>query len=232
MSRVLRVAVCEWCNSEFGLTDPRGRFCGRNCAARWRVVQPVYVAAFARRSAGSRRQAQRDRRNARIAAGLGDRETRFKSKLAPPNENGCRLWTAGCFDDGYGAFKTQDKLVRAHRYAWEIVNGQIPDGMLVCHKCDVPTCCEISHLWIGTNKDNMRDMVEKGRACSGDRNRAAHVPLRGELNARARLTEADIRFIRESVASGVCRKELAEKYDVGLPHICSIVVRRNWKHVS
>lgn len=90
-------------------------------------------------------------------------EDRFFEKVSPEPNSGCHLWTAHCNREGYGTFKLEGKKARAHRVAWEIANGPIPDGLHVCHTCDVPECVNPSHLWVGTNTDNMRDCVKKGR---------------------------------------------------------------------
>jgi hypothetical protein len=67
---------------------------------------------------------------------------------------------------GYGALKLKGKKVNTHRLAYELVKGEIPDGMCVCHSCDNRKCIEISHLWLGSKADNNRDMGQKGRAVS------------------------------------------------------------------
>ena len=82
---------------------------------------------------------------------------------------GC--WLYGGKTDRYGHVYVRGKIMVAHRVAYELVKGEIPEGMLVCHKCDVPGCCNPDHLWIGTDKDNMQDMVRKGRGITR-RNRA------------------------------------------------------------
>lgn len=71
----------------------------------------------------------------------------------------CWLWQRSFFFNGYGRFGDH----RAHRVAWEFVNGKISDGLLVLHKCDVRSCVNPSHLFLGTQMDNMHDMIEKGR---------------------------------------------------------------------
>jgi hypothetical protein len=64
---------------------------------------------------------------------------------------------------GYGKHFAKGKTIIAHRWAWEIVNGPIPDGLLVCHKCDVTSCVNPDHLFIGTQKENLKDCRDKGR---------------------------------------------------------------------
>lgn len=77
----------------------------------------------------------------------------------------CWLWTAGATTKGYGYFcPTRPNKVYAHRYSWELVNGAIPTGLLVCHTCDNPPCVNPSHLFLGTVRDNAIDMSLKGRA--------------------------------------------------------------------
>jgi hypothetical protein len=78
--------------------------------------------------------------------------------------SGCREWQGPTDGRGYGTMHVGGHRVRAHRVAWTIVNGPIPEGMFVCHRCDNPKCVRDDHLFIGTQADNMRDCARKGRA--------------------------------------------------------------------
>jgi len=91
---------------------------------------------------------------------------RFARYVFPVTECGCWIWTGALHvRDGYGVFSTLDpKMVwGAHRYAWQLRNGPIPDGMHVLHRCDVRCCVNPDHLFLGTHADNMRDKVSKNR---------------------------------------------------------------------
>lgn len=76
----------------------------------------------------------------------------------------CWPWKGGFYPDGYGRVRMGGKPKRAHRVAYELANGPVPKGLLVCHTCDNPKCCNPSHLFAGTRQDNFDDMVRKGRA--------------------------------------------------------------------
>jgi hypothetical protein len=83
----------------------------------------------------------------------------------------CWLWSGVGDRNGYRQARYQGKHWQAHRLVWTLERGPIPKGMLVCHSCDTPPCCNPSHLWLGTNADNTEDRERKGRtrAASGER---------------------------------------------------------------
>lgn len=82
--------------------------------------------------------------------------------------DGCWIWTAGTYKHGgYGLISIGDRNHRTHRVAWILANGEIPEGLFVCHHCDNPPCVRPDHLFLGTNLDNMRDSNQKGRLTKG-----------------------------------------------------------------
>ena len=86
---------------------------------------------------------------------------RFWSKV--DKSYSCWLWTAGTDWQGYGLFTVDGRQWRANRYAMHISKGLDKDKPFVCHTCDNPACVNPNHLWNGTNTDNMRDKIAKGR---------------------------------------------------------------------
>jgi len=89
---------------------------------------------------------------------------------------------------GYRQLLADGQRVMAHRFSWELHFGPIPDGLLVCHKCDNPPCVRPDHLFLGTHKDNAADKVSKGRQTRCGANNYH----RGEDHYAARLTAADV----------------------------------------
>ncbi len=89
---------------------------------------------------------------------------RFTEKTNKSGPGGCWLWTCMVNNYGYGLMQCFGRHALAHRLSWVIHYGPIPDGLFVCHRCDVRHCVNPTHLYLGTNTDNMRDMHAKGRA--------------------------------------------------------------------
>lgn len=146
----------------------------------------------------------------------------FWARAEPDLNTGCWLWTgAATKDDGYGQFGKP--VVLAHRYAWVLAYGPIPEGdghhgTCVLHRCDTPRCINPAHLFLGTQGENVEDMVSKGRC--------RRAP--GEANRHAVLTREDVLAIR---ASGLPQAELAAIYGVQPPAISRILSRQRWKHI-
>lgn len=145
---------------------------------------------------------------------------RFLSKIKK-HENGCWLWGASLDKDGYGWFSViSTKHSRAHRVSWEIFTGEkIPAGKLCLHKCDNPSCVNPEHLFLGTQKENIKDMFSKGR--QSNRN--------GENGARAKLTWEYVNKIRQTY-SGINGEQtrLAEIFGVNAITINDILHKRTW----
>ena len=139
---------------------------------------------------------------------------------------GCRLWM-GCVNrSGYAYLKkpSERKNVLAHRVAWELVHGEITDGLHVCHHCDTPRCINVEHLFLGTNADNRADSVAKGRQASGTR----CGDRRGEKNANARLTDEIVSVLRARKAGGERTAALAAEVGVRREHLWRVLTGRNW----
>ena len=90
-------------------------------------------------------------------------QARLLAKVSPEPNTGCWLWTGAVDEDGYGRFFYRGKNRHAHRVSYELHAAPITDGRFVCHTCDVRLCVNPLHLWLGTNADNIRDGVRKGR---------------------------------------------------------------------
>jgi hypothetical protein len=153
----------------------------------------------------------------------GTANERFWAKVHKTDS--CWNWTAAMGPGGYGQFgvSKQRGLVVAHRYSWELANGPIPVGMFVCHKCDNRACVNPEHLFLGTQADNVRDMVAKGRG----RN-----PI-GESHPRSKVTVEFVRMVRERYAcGGVSQPQLARETGIGVGHMYNILYGLSWRHAG
>lgn len=139
--------------------------------------------------------------------------------------DGCWLWTGARTSDGYGSVRVEGRMVGAHRVAYELAHGAMPTGTSVLHTCDVRSCVRPDHLFLGTQEDNVRDMVAKGRAnLTG---------IRGERHHDAKLTADDVREIRRMHAAGEGGyMRLAKRFGVRRTSILKIVRRQTWKDVT
>lgn len=116
-------------------------------------------------------------------------------------------------------------MAYAHRFSYVLHFGEIPEGLIVCHRCDNPPCVNPRHLFLGTYKDNTQDCIRKGRD-------SHHNPPKGERQHLAKLTEANVREIRAEYAAGISIKELTAKYGLVKSSMTSVVKRQTWKHVT
>ena len=151
-------------------------------------------------------------------------QERFWAKVDQRGPNDCWEWTASGLKSGYGSFGVNGKMELAHRVAWTLANGEIPDGLCVCHSCDNPPCVNAAHLFLGTQADNLADMRAKGRQ--------GYYGLPGEKHPKAKLTERDVRFIRHWLSKGYTEQSTADAFGVCRKSICHNKTGSTWSHVS
>jgi hypothetical protein len=202
--------VCEQCGAAFEawaavVARGEGRFCCRDCYTVWRASD----------------------------AGRIPLEVLFRrrfDRIDRGDPYDCWDWPGTRNDHGYGTMAVgragQQRIRRAHRLAWEFLVGPIPDGLDVCHHCDNRLCINPKHLFLGTHAENMRDAARKGRT------RGGLVPLPGEANPGARLTDAEVLAMRRRYSAGrVTMSRLAAEYGVSLSVVANVLTRRTWRHL-
>lgn len=177
------------------------------------------------------------------------REEQFWAKV-DRSAGPCWPWLARLGRDGYGQTKWGGKNVRAHRLAWELTFGPIPEGKFILHArgCNNPACVNPAHLRVGTHAENMEDRNAQGRqskgnahadtmrrvASRGDANGLRLHPeraARGETNGNAKLVAANIPVIDARIAAGETQAFIAADYGVAHTLIGKIARREIWKHI-
>lgn len=164
-------------------------------------------------------------------------ENKFWRKVIKgKSKNDCWGWDASCFKAGYGqithGYRIGEHLsLKAHRVSYEIHFGKIPKGALVCHTCDTPSCSNPKHLYLGTPKSNVQDMIKRGR----------RYDTSGVNNGQSKITEKDVKAIRRLYAkntkTGRVRKEYSQKriadmFGISQSVVYDIVRRNYWSHVK
>lgn len=148
---------------------------------------------------------------------------RFMEKVAKgqDEQNDCWEWTAAKYRGGYGHFRKlvdeQWKMVKAHRYAYEVFKGPLEPTLQVCHTCDNPSCVNPAHLFAGTAKENSDDKIKKGRFKPGRNHKHKW------------LTQEIVDNMRKDYDNGMTQIEIVNKYGYSRAQVCRVVNRQIWK---
>ncbi len=121
--------------------------------------------------------------------------------------------------DGYVRIMRDRRNVYLHRLVWEAHNGKIPNGKLIRHSCDNPSCMNLNHLILGTPADNMADMVSRGRS------------LKGENHNLSKLRDSDVKKIRRLRSSGSSLQFIADLFSISITKVSRISNRKTWRHI-
>jgi hypothetical protein len=147
---------------------------------------------------------------------------RFHSKVAPEALTGCWIWIGAVKELGYGVIglgTREQGTAKAHRVAYQLYKGQIPDGLNVLHECDNPSCVNPAHLYAGTLSDNMRDCVKRKRLVTPNN--------RGERSTTRVLTKSQVDIIRTKQKTG---RAYAADFGVSKSTVFAIWRNVNWKY--
>jgi HNH endonuclease len=156
-----------------------------------------------------------------MAKPIGPLEPRFWSKVAQTSENDCWFWKASIDANGYGQFGLAPgqfgvrtwTMAKAHRVAWLLTKGEIPPGMYLCHTCDMPRCVNPTHLFLGTQTDNMRDCVEKNRHGCGRVGQPIYYDIKR------------IRRIIDTYTTGAPVAAITKRHEISETHLLRILKR-------
>jgi hypothetical protein len=137
----------------------------------------------------------------------------FVEKIrSPDGEDGCWIWQGAVGSDGYGRVRRRGTTYSAHRFAYELFKGPIPEELCVMHRCDVPLCVNPTHLALGTKADNSQDMLRKGR----------------DGNTVPKLRFDQVVEVRRMLAGGATKAEVCEKFDICRSTVQDIETGSTW----
>lgn len=151
---------------------------------------------------------------------MRDVSERFFSKVMPEPMSGCYLWEASVGKDGYGTFKLRGKNRKAHRVAYVLSYGPVSRADVVCHKCDNRACVNPGHLFLGSHRDNMKDMTAKGRQAKGGR---CHL---------TKLSAASVLEIYARAHNGEPHLDIARDFGIGRRNVSEIKRGKTWNHLT
>lgn len=228
------IVACQNCNRPFKtkparIANGRGKYCSKQCAGygstknRTNSLKEMSSLFCGKKFFAYPYEVRNRRRFCSPSCGtknsIPSPEVRFYQKIKRDKSNECWIWIGSKTMKGYPQFIIGGRKVSVHRWAYQHFAGPIPDGMLVCHKCDIPNCVCPDHLFLGTIDDNQKDMARKGRA------------QKGEARFNAKLTEAKVKEIRMRGAIET-DTSLAVEYGVSRKTISKIRTLETWKHVT
>lgn len=165
----------------------------------------------------------------------------FWSRVHPEALSGCWLWHGAVADGGYGKFQRNSRKVLAHRESYTLCHAPIPAGLSVCHRCDVPSCVNPDHLFVGTKAENNADKIGKGRGprgevfasrMRGDLNPSRRMPdrqVRGTRHPMSKLSQADVDRIRSRVAGGRTHQAVADEVGISRTVVSRIIGGKLWR---
>lgn len=163
------------------------------------------------------------------------RQVNKNGPIHPTLKTRCWEWLGALVSDGYGCIYIHNKRNGAHRFSWELHNGEIPDGLWVLHKCDNPKCVNPSHLFVGNRQQNVDDMMNKGRleAPKGEKNGFSSLTPDQVLEIRTKFKRQS-RKGQKGRAGNVSSNanELAKEYGISAHHVRALVRKIAWKHLE
>lgn len=137
----------------------------------------------------------------------------------------CWEWKALINDSGYGLFPHERRSLRAHRVAWSLVNGPIPKGLQVCHHCDNRKCVNPDHLYVGTQKDNIADMMDRDRG-------SGQFTVERNPKPKTKLTRDQVLEVRRLGAQGaLSQKEIGRRFGIRQTNVSKILRRESWRNL-
>lgn len=152
-------------------------------------------------------------------------------RFVEPAIDGCWHWSGGVFQaSGYGAFRLHGKAVGAHVASLTLLGGLAPNGRSCLHRCDVKLCVNPAHLYFGTQRENVNDMVERGRQCCGLR-RSQSILSSPKLGRR-KLTEAQVLAIVKQARAGLSHPIIANRYKISSSNVSKIMNGEAWSSVT